>query len=414
MQLKLALSFLLVAATTVAADLMVNFFIPAREHPLFNTLGTVSTTLLIGLIAAYFLSRYFTRHLSELATASRVISAGDLTRRVRVYSEDEVGQLAGAFNAMLENLIKVVREVGTTSRAISESAQTLSATSQEMNASTQEISSTVQHIAQGAETQASMVSKTSEVTKAIAKSIEEIHSKAQTVNERATDAGFKAKQGGEFATLALEKISEVAERVQSARDAVEGFRTRALEINRTVEFITTIASQTNLLALNAAIEAARAGEHGRGFAVVAEEVGKLAENAKGFADQIAELASKINSESANVIASMAESTRVAREGREVVLEANRTLEDIVNAVMTTVERVQEISALTSQQTQGAEELVRAIEEISKIAEDNAAGTEQASAATQEQTASMQELATSAQGLARTSDTLKNLVSVFRV
>ncbi len=414
MQLKLALGFLLVAATTVALNLLVNFLIPPRDYPLSNTVGVISADLLIGLVAAYFLSGYFTRHLKTLASASRVIAEGDLSRRVQVESSDEVGELSRAFNSMLDNLIKVVREVSMTARAIFESAQALSATAEEMNASTQEISSTVQHIAQGAETQASMVSKTSEVTKTLAKSIDEIDSKAQLVNERATDAGFKAKQGGEFATLAMEKISEVAERIQGAKDAVEGFRNRALEINKIVEFITSIASQTHLLALNAAIEAARAGEQGRGFAVVAEEVGKLAENAKGFADQISELAGRINNESANVIASMTESTRAAREGREVVQEANRALEDIVKAVLTTVERVQEISALTKNQTQGAEELVRAIEEISKIAEDNAAGTQEASAATQQQTASMQELSASAQALARTSDTLKELVSVFRV
>jgi len=413
MQLKLGLAFLMVAATTVVANLLLNFLIPPRDYPLSNIIGVVSCDLLIGLGAAYFLSRYFTRHLKALASASRIISAGDLSRRVDLRTDDEVGDLARAFNAMAENLLNVVREVTATAGAIFESAQSLSATAQEMNASTQEISSTVQHIAQGAETQASMVSKTSEVTKTLVQSILEVDAKAQVVNERATDAGFRAKQGGEFANLAMEKISEVAERIQGARDAVEGFRTRALEINKTVEFITSIASQTHLLALNAAIEAARAGEQGRGFAVVAEEVGKLADNAKGFAVQISELAGRINSESANVLASMTESTRAAREGREVVLEANRTLEDIVKAILTTVERVQEISALTKRQTQGAEELVRGIEEISKIAEDNAAGTQEASAATQQQTASMQELSGSAQALARTSDTLRDAVSVFR-
>jgi methyl-accepting chemotaxis protein len=414
MQLKLALAFLLVAVSSIVANLLVNFLIPARDHALFNLVGVVCTDTLIGLAAAYFLSRYFTRHLKTLASASQVIAGGDLSRRVRVESDDEVGDLSRAFNAMLENLIKVVREVSATARTIFDSAQALSATAEEMNASTQEISSTVQNIAQGAETQASMISKTSEITRNLAKSIDEIATKARLVNERATDSGYKAKQGGEFATLAMEKISEVAERIQGARDAVEGFRTRALEINKIVEFITSIAQQTHLLALNAAIEAARAGEQGRGFAVVAEEVGKLAENAKGFADQISELAGRINSESANVIGSMTESTRAAREGREVVLEANRTLEDIVKSVLSTVERVQEISALTQGQTKGAEELVRAIEEISKIAEDNAAGTQEASAATQQQTAAMQELSASAQAMARTSDTLKELVSVFRV
>jgi methyl-accepting chemotaxis protein len=414
MQLKLALSFLCVAGAVLIANLMVSVFVPSGQHPIFHMVGLACSDILIGLGAAYYLSRYFTRHIKSLATASAVISQGDLTQRAETQSKDEVGDLARAFNAMLDNLIKVVRQVSSTGSTIFDSAQSLSATAEQMNASTQEISSTVQNIAQGAEAQASMVNKTSEITKNLAASVQEIAGKAELVNERATDSGYKAKQGGEFANLAMEKITEVAERIQGARDAVEGFRTRALEINKIVEFITSIASQTHLLALNAAIEAARAGEQGRGFAVVAEEVGKLAENAKGFADQISELAGRINNESATVLTSMTESTRAAREGREVVQEANRTLEEIVSAVLTTVEAVREISQLTQAQTQGAEQLVRAIEEISKIAEGNAAGTQETSAATQEQTASMQELSASAQALARTSDTLRDLVSVFRV
>ena len=414
MQLKLAFAFLCVAGSVLVSNLLVSAFVSSSEHPLFHMVALACADVLIGLGAAYYLSRYFTQHIKALAATSAVITQGDLTQRASLDSNDEVGDLARAFNTMLDNLIKVVREVSITGRTIFDSAQSLSATAEQMNASTQEISSTVQNIAQGAENQASMVNKTSKITKTLAASVEETARKAELVNERATDSGYKAKQGGEFANLAMEKITEVAERIQGAKDAVEGFRARALEINKTVEFITTIASQTHLLALNAAIEAARAGEQGRGFAVVAEEVGKLAENAKGFADQISELAGRINNESETVLSSMTESTRAAREGREVVQEANRTLEEIVSAVLTTVEAVQEISQLTQDQTQGASELVRAIEEISRIAEDNAAGTQETSAATQEQTASMQELSGSAQALARTSDTLKDLVSVFRI
>ena len=94
--------------------------------------------------------------------------------------------------------------------------------------------------------------------------------------------------------------------------------------------------------------------------------------------------------------------------------AATSLDEIIEAVSLTESRMQEISSLTSEQSRGAENLVQAFEEIHKIAESNAAGSEEASAATQQQTASMQEMAASAQQLARTSDTLKDLISIFRV
>ena len=95
-------------------------------------------------------------------------------------------------------------------------------------------------------------------------------------------------------------------------------------------------------------------------------------------------------------------------------QAKTSIEAMVQSVLTSMERIEAISSLTETQAKGADGLVRAIEEISKIAEDNAAGTEEASAATQEQTASMQEMSASAQELAKTSDTLKDLIAVFKV
>ena len=111
---------------------------------------------------------------------------------------------------------------------------------------------------------------------------------------------------------------------------------------------------------------------------------------------------------------MAETSAAGKEGVSVVQQAGDSLEEISKAVLETAERMKEISFLTSEQERGADGLVKAFEELHRIAESNAAGTEQASAATEEQTASMEEMAASAQQLARTSDTLKDLVSIFKV
>jgi methyl-accepting chemotaxis protein len=370
--------------------------------------------VLAGAAAATFLSRYYTHNIKQLVAASAAMTKGDLTRRVDVRASDEVGDLANAFNSMLSSLLNVVTEVKSTSQRIFESAQSLSSTAEEMNASTEEISTTVQSIARGAETQADMVNRTQEITRTLAVSTDEIAAKAKTASKLGGEAQEKSRQGAEYAASAVDKINEVTGKMRRAAVSVAGFRERALEINKTVDFISSIAQETHLLALNATIEAARAGEHGRGFAVVAEEVRKLAENARGFADQISKLAQDINTGSAEVIDSMSDTNESAQEGLNVVASAGRSLDEIASAVKETVSRVLEISALTDKQARGAEGLVKAIEEIARIAESNAAGTQEASAATQEQTASMQEMYTSAAQLARTSDTLKDLVSIFKM
>ncbi|MEK7283707.1 MAG: methyl-accepting chemotaxis protein [Acidobacteriota bacterium] len=411
MRLKLGLAFLITTFLFMVTGFV---FTPPGFYDFWDLVGYVSAQVLIGLAAAMVLSKYFTRNLLDLAAASAVISRGDLTRKIDVLSDDEVGHVARSFNTMLQSLLNIVTEVRSVSAQIFESAQGLSATAQEMNATTEEISSTMQNIAKGAEGTADMVNKTSSITRDLAASIEEISEKARFAARASKDAGDRARQAGEMMEGSSQKVAELVLRIDRSTATVEGFKDRALRINESVEFITHIAQQTHLLALNATIEAARAGEHGRGFSVVAEEIRKLADSSRRFADQISKLAKEINSQSTDVIGSMNDSTQAAREGKAVILQARTSIDAMVQSVLTSMERIEAISALTEAQAKGADGLVRAIEEISKIAEDNAAGTEEASAATEEQTASMQEMSASAQELAKTSDTLKDLIAVFRV
>ena len=411
MRLKLALAFLIVTFAFVITHFM---FTPPRFYSFWTLVGYISTEILIGLIAAVVLSKLFTRKLTELAAAATVMSRGDLTQRVEMRGKDEVGDLACSFNTMTQSLYKVVTEARAVSGQIFESAQSLSATAEEMNATTQEISSTVSNIARGAEGTADMVNKTSSITRDMAVAIEGISEKARFAAKSSQEAGERAREAGELMAGASHKVAEIVAHIERATTNVGGFKDRALRINESVDFITHIAQQTHLLALNATIEAARAGEHGRGFSVVAEEIRKLADSSRQFADQIARLAKEINLESTDVIESMGDSTRSAREGEKVIHDAKESIDAMVMSVLTSMERIQEISSLSGTQATGADGLVRAIEEISKIAEENAAGTEEASAATQEQTASMEEMSASAQELARSSDTLKEMISIFKV
>jgi methyl-accepting chemotaxis protein len=413
MRAKLAVSFLGLELVFIGISLMFNHSLYAQRGA-WSLVFEISLYILIGLGAPWLLSRYFTKNIRELAELASVISRGDLTRKVEVRTSDEVGELAGSFNSMLASMLNIVSEVKSTAEQIFQSAQSLSANSEEMNASTEEISATIQNIARGAEVQADMVNRTSEITRRLAAQVEEVSQKAKHADDLAAQAGAKAEQGGQFASSAVQQITEVAQKVTRAGELVREFQMNALEINKSVDFITSIAQQTHLLALNASIEAARAGEQGRGFAVVAEEVRKLAENARGFAEQISGLAEAINEGSKVVIASIGETTRASAEGVRVVRSAGESLQQIIDSVLATAGRMKEISSLTAEQARGAEGLVKAIEEIHKIAENNAAGTEEASAATEEQTASMQEMSASAQQLARTSDTLKDLIAIFKV
>jgi len=411
---KLYAGFLLVICVTAVVSAVLSYGLRQFLPQDYSFAITWLLAIVAGMILAFLMSKSLTTEIRSLAATARVVAEGDLTRDVPVNTTDEVGELAAAFNQMVGSLREIAREAKTTAETVTTSAAALSGSAEEMNASTEEIAATVEQMAKGAEHQASLVEQISKVMREMANSINEIAARAKSAAEAAAEAGYTAQTGGKSAREAMDKMKGVFSIIESAASGVKGFSDKTQQIGTIVDVITKIAQQTHLLALNATIEAARAGEAGRGFAVVAEEVRKLATEAASSAEKIAEIIKQIQAENTKVAGSMEVATREISSGREVLTYTGDALEDIVRVVVEEVKKVQEISALTQQQTQAAQELVKTIDEIAKVAEDNAAATEEASAATTEQTASMEQMAQSAQQLSRLADKLKTLVARFNV
>ena len=411
---KLYAGFLLVICVTAVVSAVLSYGLRQFLPQDYSFAITWLLAIVAGMILAFLMSKSLTTEIRSLAATARVVAEGDLTRDVPVNTTDEVGELAAAFNQMVGSLREIAREAKTTAETVTTSAAALSGSAEEMNASTEEIAATVEQMAKGAEHQASLVEQISKVMREMANSINEIAARAKSAAEAAAEAGYTAQTGGKSAREAMDKMKGVFSIIESAAAGVKGFSDKTQQIGTIVDVITKIAQQTHLLALNATIEAARAGEAGRGFAVVAEEVRKLATEAASSAEKIAEIIKQIQGENTKVASSMEVATREISSGREVLTYTGDALEDIVRVVVEEVKKVQEISALTQQQTQGAQELVKTIDEIAKVAEDNAAATEEASAATTEQTASMEQMAQAAQQLSKLADKLKTLVARFNV
>ena len=371
--------------------------------------------IIVGLVVATVIARKLTLTVRSLADATSIMSQGDLTRNVQVKtSDDELGELAQAFNRMVANLRQIVVEAKAASEQVTTAALALSASAEQMNSSTGEIAGTVEQIAKGAEHQAGLVEQVTKLMREMATGINEIAARARSAAEAATEAGHTAQTGGKSAREAMAKMKEVFGIIEASAHGVRGFSEKIHQIGTIVDVITKIAQQTHLLALNAAIEAARAGDAGGAFSVVAEEVRKLANEAGASAEKIADIIKEIRAENAKVVEAMTVATREVSAGREALTFTGQALEDIVRVVVEEVKKVQEISGLTQQQTQGAETLVKTMDEIAKVAEDNAASSEEASAATTQQTASMDHMAESAQHLSTMADKLKTLVARFRV
>jgi methyl-accepting chemotaxis protein len=256
--------------------------------------------MLIAVGSAVWLLRSKLAPLGDLVRQAEALGAGDLSVRLNVASNDEIGQLARAFNQMSQALSTMVEHIRKASAEVNSRAQALSGLSggayEGMEQQSGEITS-----------MAGAVEEFSATSLNIADNMGSTQRLAQE-NAQQTQIG---RTSMDEASASLEQIAGA---LNSTATVINTLGQRSQEIGGIVGVITAIAEQTNLLALNAAIEAARAGEQGRGFAVVADEVRNLASRTRQATDEISVMISSIQQETGNAISTMEQGNVLMQEG----------------------------------------------------------------------------------------------------
>jgi methyl-accepting chemotaxis protein len=301
-------------------------------------IGVAAGAVLIGLVAAFWISMTISRGLQRATNAVRQVAEGDLTSTAEITTRDEIGEMLGHVNAMIERLRDVVADALSASDNVSSGSQELSASSETLS--------------QGATEQASSAEEASASMEEMAANIKQNADNAAQTEKIARQSAKDAEASGEAVGRAVGAMRTIADKISIVQE---------------------IARQTDLLALNAAVEAARAGEHGKGFAVVASEVRKLAERSQAAAAEISSLSG--------------ETVSVATEAGEML---NRLVPDIRK----TAELVSEISAACREQDIGAAQINEAIQQLDKVTQQNAGASEEMSATSEELASQAEELQTS--------------------
>jgi methyl-accepting chemotaxis protein len=334
-------------------------------------IGSSALALLVGLIAAWVITRLIVAPLRSVIRVAQQIAAGDLSATIEVTRRDEIGQLMQAMQQMGAGLSSIVSGLQAGIEQLASSAQSLSAVTEQTNL---EVSSQKEETEQVATAMNQMTATVHDV----ARNAEEAAQAAQT-------ADGKVESGQQVVRQSMARIEQLADSATSASSSIESLSAEIQNIGTVLSVIKSVAEQTNLLALNAAIEAARAGEQGRGFAVVADEVRALAKRTQQSTEEIERLVSALRSAAQSSVQQIQNSGELVKLAVSDALQTESALGSIAAAVSLIQQMNQQIAAAAEEQSSVAEEINRSVTSIR-------ASADQSSLAMQGNAASSIELA----------------------
>jgi methyl-accepting chemotaxis protein len=395
-----------------ASNSSLNQYQSAMIFEIIVSLIAIILTIAIALIT----TRSIVKPISFISTQLKEIAEGegDLTRRIVIHSQDEIGELANSFNKMCENLSDMIRQIGDTAIQIAASAEQLTASAEQTSKATEQVAVITEEVAKGADTQMKNVQQSVNSVEGMSTGIQQIATNANLVFTGSIQASDISIEGNKAIESVIVQMQSISNNTNEVAEDIKELEALSQEIGQILAVITEIAAQTNLLALNAAIEAARAGENGRGFAVVAAEVRKLAEQSSGSAQKITHLIMNIQGKTSKAVESMGKSTEEVATGINVVNIARVSFDRIEQSVSDIKSQIQVVSAESEQMSKDASRMVTSFEFISKITDSTAAGSQNVSAASEEQLASMEEITSSAASLAKMAEELQTLTGKFKV
>nr|MBF0222297.1 HAMP domain-containing protein [Desulfobulbaceae bacterium] len=373
-----------------------------------TALGTASSimiwglviALILGVVIAFFITRSITTPISKAVAMLKAMSEGNISGRLKMANNDEIGEMAAAMDTMAESLTKMMKDIDT-------GVGTLSSSSTEMASVAAQMSTGAETTVTKSNTVASAAEEMNSNMASVAAAMEQASTNVSTVASGAEQMSSSIAEIAQNAAKAKENANNAVERTNQASAQVNILGEAAEEIGVVSETIKAISDKTNLLALNATIEAARAGEAGKGFAVVANEIKELA---KQTADATGDIGKKLQL--------IQKSTGSTVTEIEEVGKAINMVDEVVSAIAAAVEQqnaaTKEISENVGQASLGLQEINENVNQSSAAAGQVAKEITEVNEAANEMSNSSAQVQQSAADLSKLAEQLKEMVGQFKL
>ena len=324
-----------------------------KEHTLSAVLISVVGLIITSILTSIVVSKGI-QPLQHVGASLKEVAAGgvDLTARLKVESQDEVGEVAAAFNEFMDKLHPLMQD-------IHRSATTVQTVSQSLNTQTSQASGQMQDHCLETDKVVTAVTQMSMTAKEVASNTNATAQAIEDANSQVTEAQREVEQ-------AIEGITELVTEIDSTSDAISELSLQTEKITKVLDVIGEIAEQTNLLALNAAIEAARAGEQGRGFAVVADEVRSLASRTQNSTHEIGDMLKQLQNGVSRAVSTMSVSQKRGVKTAEESALIQQSLSGVHHSIGTIRDMGIQTASAAEEQSAVAEDINQNLVAIQQI------------------------------------------------
>ncbi len=356
-------------------DLVNKSVISEAEEFIWVVLVVSAIGVLVSLFFGFLVRRSITNPVDNLVEMAKDIAEGegDLTKRILVSGQDELGNLSNWYNLFLKKLNNIIVQVKKRSHNINKVSQEMASGNQELSTRTHQQSASLEETASSMEEINSIVQNSAEEAKNASDLTKNAQQSVENSRQQLLDTVNKSIETNQEMLLNLQETNS------RVVNAMEDIMKSSKKIAGIITLINDVAFQTNLLALNASVEAARAGEHGKGFAVVATEVRKLAHRSAKASKEIGVLIE-------NTLESIETGRQLVTEGEkgtqemrskiESILnhlknESDSNLNDIIQAFLEVSEVMENIKVAATEQAEGVGQINTTIADMQRITQENA-------------------------------------------